>query len=57
MANKLFYFGVGGSMPEFKQFLNNNYSSKLQIKSTYLINNKKGNKREIIEIIKKLEEN
>lgn len=50
MANKLFYFGVGGSMPEFKEYIDKQYAAQLIQSSLVLINNKKGNKREIIKL-------
>ncbi|KAL4473180.1 hypothetical protein ABPG72_015561 [Tetrahymena utriculariae] len=53
LANKLYYFGVGGSMPEFKQYLQTNHSGKLQLESLEIVNNKKGNKREIV-VVRKL---
>lgn len=52
LANKLYYFGVGGSMPEFKQFLAANYATVLAFESLEVVNNKKGNKREIISVKK-----
>jgi len=52
LASKLFYFGVGGALPEFKQYLMNNYKSVLSFETTKLFDNKKGNKREIVAIKK-----
>lgn len=50
LANKLFYFGCGGSMPEYKDFLEKNYSDVLVWETAEFINNKKGNKREILAV-------
>ncbi|KRX01404.1 hypothetical protein PPERSA_01307 [Pseudocohnilembus persalinus] len=50
LANKLFYFGCGGSMPEFTEFLEKNYAEIFEFETLEFINNKKGNKREIFGI-------
>jgi hypothetical protein len=50
MANKLFYYGVGGSLFEFKEFIEQKYATALRLESLRIINNKRGVKREIIMI-------
>ena len=49
ISSKIYYFGVGGSTLEFKEFLANNYPS-LKIKILREIKNKVSNKREIFAI-------
>lgn len=53
LASKLYYFGVGGSLMEFKDFIKKNYASELEISTAKFINTKKSNNREISKIIKK----
>ena len=53
LGTKLYYFGVGGSLPEFEAFLLQKYPS-LKIIETIEINTKKSNKRAIVFIKKKL---
>ena len=52
LGTKYYYFGVGGSLPEFEAFLTKNYPS-LTIVEQKEINTKKSNKRGIV-LIKKL---
>jgi len=52
LANKLYYFGVGGSMLEFKQYIAKTYAGSLALESLEIVNNKMGNKREIVSIRK-----
>ncbi len=40
MANKLFYFGVGGSLPEFKDFIDLKYGNKFSWETAKFINTK-----------------
>lgn len=49
LASKVYYFGVGGSLPEFELFLQNNYPF-LEWVQVSEIKNKKSNNRKIIEI-------
>lgn len=51
MANKFYYFGVGGGMPSFKKALEKaNMSCEILSK---IVPEKGGNKKEIIKIIMK----
>lgn len=49
ISTKLYYFGCTGSLPEFKEYLNENWP-KLSYKTVKKITNKMSNKREIIAI-------
>ena len=50
MANKLFYYGVGGSLPEFVEFLEQKYANTLRVQSLRVVNNKRAVKREILAV-------
>lgn len=51
LGTKLYYFGVGGSLPEFEEFLLKNYPT-LKVVDISEINTKKSNKRAIVIIQK-----
>jgi len=54
ISSKLYYFGVNGSVDEFKDFLEINFPN-LQTETLVEIDNKKSNKREIFAITRKPE--
>jgi predicted nicotinamide N-methyase len=49
IGSKLYYFGIGGSVDEFKEFMENNYP-KFKVQTLQEINDKKSNKREIFAV-------
>ncbi len=50
MATKMYYFGVGGSLCEFEEYLENNYGNLLELESLQTVCDKRNNKREVVSI-------
>lgn len=50
LATKMYYFGVGGSLCEFEEYLEENHGDVLEMTSVKQVADKRNNKREVVMI-------